>query len=100
MKFSDVNNDGKIDGDDRVRLDKPGVPTFTVGLNINLQYRNFDLSVLFQGATGALQFVGLTSSGDIWNYLDWSYKKRCTHSNLCITESRLDTWGNNSYNNF
>ncbi|HYH56020.1 MAG TPA: SusC/RagA family TonB-linked outer membrane protein, partial [Anseongella sp.] len=73
MKFKDVNNDGKIDGDDRVRMDKTDVPTFTGGLNVNLQFRNFDLSVLFQGAAGALQFVGLTESGDIGNYLKWSH---------------------------
>src|SRR3546814_6362 len=100
MKFSDVNNDGKIDGDDRVRLDKTGVPTFTGGLNINLQYRNFDLSVLFQGATGALQFVGLTESGDIGNYLDWSYKNRWTIDNPSSTDPRLANRGNTYYTNF
>src|SRR3546814_6786943 len=95
-----VNNAGKIDGDDRVRLDKTGVPTFTGGLNINLQYRNFDLSVLFQGATGALQFVGLTESGDIGNYLDWSYKNRWTIDNPSSTDPRLANRGNTYYTNF
>ncbi|MFS8615989.1 MAG: TonB-dependent receptor [Solitalea sp.] len=100
MKFKDVNNDGKIDGDDMVRMDQTNVPTFTGGLNINLQYRNFDLSVLFQGATGALQFVGLTESGDIGNYLKWSYDHRWTIDNPSSVDPRLANRGNTYYTNF
>src|SRR3546814_8898309 len=61
---------------------------------------NFDLSVLFQGATGALQFVGLTESGDIGNYLDWSYKNRWTIDNPSSTDPRLANRGNTYYTNF
>lgn len=100
MKFKDVNDDGKIDGDDQVRLDKTNVPTFTGGLNLNLQYKGFDLSVLFQGATGALQFVGLTESGDIGNYLKWSYDHRWTIDNPSSTDPRLANRGNTYYTNF
>lgn len=76
MKFKDVNHDGKINGDDKIRMDKNGTPTFTGGVNINLGYKGFDLSVLVQGATGGLQKIGLTESGSIGNYLEWSYQKR------------------------
>src|SRR5690606_35375084 len=91
---------GKIDGDDMVRMDQTNVPTFTGGLNINLQYRNFDLSVLFQGATGALQFVGLTESGGIGNYLKWSYDHRWTIDNPSSVGPRLANRGNTYYTNF
>lgn len=100
MKFKDVNNDGKIDGDDQVRMDRTEVPTFSGGLNINLQFRNFDLSVLFQGAAGALQFVGLTESGDIGNYLKWSYDHRWTIDNPSSVDPRLANRGNTYYTNF
>src|SRR3546814_15738581 len=93
MKFKDVNNDGKIDGDDQVRLDRTEVPTFSGGLNINLQFRNFDLSVLFQGAAAALQFVGLTESGDIGNYLKWSHEHRRTSDKPSSVEPNHDTPG-------
>jgi TonB-linked SusC/RagA family outer membrane protein len=76
MKFKDINNDGKINADDRVRMNKNGTPTFTGGVNVYLQYKGFDLSVLMQGALGGLQKIGLTESGSIGNYLNWSYQKR------------------------
>jgi TonB-linked SusC/RagA family outer membrane protein len=107
MKFKDVNGDGKITGDDQVRLDKTITPTFTFGATINLQYRNFDLSILFQGATGGLLRFG-TESGDIGNYLKYSYDHRWTVDNPSGTDPRLasrgDTYytggnfGNNTYN--
>jgi hypothetical protein len=52
MKFKDVNGDGKITDLDAVRLDKTRDPRFTGGININVAYKNFDLSVLFQGLWG------------------------------------------------
>ena len=78
MKFRDVNGDGKINGDDQVRLDRTNTPTFTGGFNLSLQYKNFDFSALIQGATGGVQSVGLTESGDIGNFLEWSYRNRWT----------------------
>jgi len=78
--FKDVNDDGKIDADDRVRNDKTNVPKFTGGLNINLSYRQFDLSVLFQGATGGVRYIR-TESGEIGNFLKDFYDKRWTEEN-------------------
>ncbi len=43
MKFEDVNGDGEIDADDKVRLDKNDVPNFNFGVTLNFQYKNFDL---------------------------------------------------------
>ncbi len=93
MKFKDINGDGKINGDDQVRLNKTGDPTFTGGLNIHMQYKSFDLSVLFQGATGGLLFIG-TESGDIGNYLQYSYDHQWTIDNPSSTDPRLANRGN------
>lgn len=76
MKFKDYNGDGKITADDKVRMDKNSSPTFTGGIALNGQYKGFDLSILIQGAAGGLQMIGLTESGDIGNYLQWSYQNR------------------------
>lgn len=76
MKFKDINGDGILNGDDQVRSDKTNTPTFTGGFNLNISYKNFDLSALIQGATGGVQIVGLTESGEIGNYLEWSYLNR------------------------
>lgn len=52
LKFIDVNNDGKIDPNDRTDIGGP-FPDFTYGLNNSLTYKNFDLSFLIQGVQGA-----------------------------------------------
>jgi TonB-linked SusC/RagA family outer membrane protein len=80
MMYKDVNGDGKITGDDQVRRDKSTTPTFQGGLNFNVQYKNFDLSVLFQGATGA-ELVFQTESGTIGNFTQYSYDHRWTVDN-------------------
>jgi len=80
MKFKDVNHDGKIDGLDRVRSDKSQVPTFQGGLTIGLQYKGFDLNVLFQAATGAELFIQ-TETGTIGNFLQDTYDHRWTLDN-------------------
>ncbi len=92
MKFKDYNNDGKIDANDKVRLDKSATPTFNFGFNLNVQYMNFDLSVLFQGATGALLQFG-TESGDIGNYLKYSHDHRWSIDNPSSTDPRLASRG-------
>lgn len=55
--FKDVNNDGKIDGLDQVRNAKNDLPTFTGSFTLNLQYRQFDLSMLIQGASGSQKYI-------------------------------------------
>lgn len=47
----DGGPDGKINDADRTKIGK-GMPDWTFGLNINADWRNFDLSMFFQGAYG------------------------------------------------
>ncbi len=106
MKFQDVNGDGKINADDRVRLNESITPKFNFGGTIDLRYQNFDMSLLFQGATGASLRVQ-TESGDIGNFLNYSYNNRWSIDNPSSTDPRLasrgDTYftggnfGNNTY---
>ncbi len=107
MKFKDIGGrdangnyvnqpDGKIDGDDKVRLDKTGQPTFTGGININMGYKDFDLSILFQGATGGLLYFG-TESGDIGNYLKYSYDHQWTIDKPSSVDPRIANRGNTYY---
>lgn len=48
--FADLNGDGTINGDDRYRLDAKAFPEIQYGINFVTNYKNFDLSMLFQGA--------------------------------------------------
>lgn len=85
--FEDVNKDGKIDANDRKRIDKNNVPTLTGGLNLSLQYKGFDLSVLFQGAAGAVNYIS-PESGEIGNYLQSFATGRWTPDNPSSTKPR------------
>ena len=42
LRFVDINNDGVIDDNDRTNIGDP-IPDATMGLNIRLDYKNFDL---------------------------------------------------------
>jgi len=96
MKFKDINGDGKITGDDATRLQKNRDPKFTGGVNITVNYKNFDLSILFQGAAGGLLFIG-TESGDIGNYLQYSWDHRWSVDNPSSVDPRLANRGDTYY---
>lgn len=52
VKLVDTNGDGTIDPDDR-QIFNPNIPKFTFGWNISGEYKGFDLTLLFQGSSGA-----------------------------------------------
>lgn len=51
VMYKDINGDGIIDDKDRTFVGSP-IPTLTYGLTANISYRNFDLSLFFQGVYG------------------------------------------------
>jgi TonB-linked SusC/RagA family outer membrane protein len=85
--FKDVNNDGKIDGLDRVMNDKNNMPRFIAGATINLRFKGFDLAVLLQGATGAQVYLPV-ESGDIGNYYKIFVDNRWTPENTTASYPR------------
>ena len=50
-RIADVNNDGKIDADDKTIIGNPH-PDFTGGINIGLTWNNFDLSTYLYFSVG------------------------------------------------
>ena len=52
LRFVDVNGNGVIDEGDRTNIGN-GTPTWTFGLNFDAEWRGFDLSLFFQGVSGA-----------------------------------------------
>lgn len=53
LKFKDINNDGVINRFDYVRTGYSGVPEITYGVTLGMNYKNFDVSALLQGAARA-----------------------------------------------
>lgn len=51
LKYADLNGDGRINADDQTWIFNP-VPNFSWGLNVSLNYKDFDLSMFFQGVCG------------------------------------------------
>lgn len=60
FRYADINGDGQITSDDRTFLGDPN-PDFTYGINFDLDYRNWDMSMFFYGSQG----------NDIWNQVKW-----------------------------
>ena len=58
IKYYDFNGDGKIDGSDNQRLGKSSRPRGNYGISLNLGYKGWSLSVLFQGATPFDMYAG------------------------------------------
>ena len=58
FKWQDLDDDGNIDSDDRDFLGS-SIPKLTFGFTVNVDYKNFDLLVFCQGASGNKIFQGL-----------------------------------------
>lgn len=54
-KYEDLNKNGTLESNDRTIIGNPA-PDFTYGITNNFKYKNFDLSVLFQGVQGSEVF--------------------------------------------
>ena len=98
MRLKDINGDGKINGDDRVRADRNNQPRFQGGFNGNIRWKNFDFTVLVQASTGG-QIYLQTESGTIGNFLKWSFDHRWTVDNPSTVDPRIVDRNNQYFNN-
>ncbi len=51
IRFKDLNGDGVINEEDRDYIGNP-TPDYTYGMNLDMEYKGFDLSVFLQGVGG------------------------------------------------
>ncbi len=82
VKYKDVNGDGKIDENDRHIIGGP-TPDYYWGFTNTFSYKNFDLSVFFQGQKGGYSYALLgraidrTSMGTTQNVMgNWANRWR------------------------
>jgi TonB-linked SusC/RagA family outer membrane protein len=84
IRFRDLDGDKKITNKDRSFIGS-SIPTFTYGLNLNAGYKNFDLSIDFNGVYG----------NKIVNT-----KKLPTYAQFNFYETALDRWHGEGTSNF
>ncbi|GHT35811.1 SusC/RagA family TonB-linked outer membrane protein [Bacteroidia bacterium] len=67
IRYKDLTGDGKINDEDRTWL---GVsdPDFLYGLNMTAAYRNFDLSLFWNGQVGSLVYNDVKSFTDFYGF--------------------------------
>jgi TonB-linked SusC/RagA family outer membrane protein len=58
LKYKDLNNDGKIDTNDQMAIGYPVYPEYSMGTTIGLQWKNFDMNMLWAAATHTSRMLG------------------------------------------
>ncbi|MCD7937757.1 MAG: TonB-dependent receptor [Tannerellaceae bacterium] len=58
IRYKDVNGDGVIDDLDKTPIGRSTTPDIFFGLNIGVNYKDFDLTLFFQGATNYTYPIG------------------------------------------
>ncbi len=80
-KYADIDANGRIDDNDRSFIGNPN-PSFTYGLNVNLQYSGFDLSAFFYGVAGK----------DVVNYTGWWTDYYASFQGVKSVSALNDAW--------
>lgn len=73
IRYKDINGDHLLNWRDQVEIGKGSMPHWMGGLNLNLNYKNFDLQALFQAALGFTQKIVLMPGS---NYSVFVYDNR------------------------
>lgn len=79
IKYADLNNDGIIDNNDRIRgVGHPENPEINYGFGLNVDYKGFYISVFFQGTANTSFVIGTEGSGTeaytVWPF-SWGIEK-------------------------
>jgi len=107
LKYADISGpegvpDGVIDGDDRVVIGNPN-PDILVNFNGSIEYKGFDLNVLFQGVSGVDRLLmgngNLPMSDDRSNALTY-WLNRWTPENPSTTLPRVGGLNNTRVSTF
>ncbi|MGX5816697.1 SusC/RagA family TonB-linked outer membrane protein [Chitinophaga lutea] len=79
IKYADLNGDGVINPNDQMAVTATDIPTHTMGASFGVHYKQFDFSILFQGAFGAYTYLEGFAAYEFF-------------SNGKVTEKHLGRW--------
>ena len=103
IRYVDIAKNDTMDSRQQTRIYKSSIPTFTFGSYINLSYKNVDLSILLQGATGAVMYVN-SDGGTFTNFrkslLVGRWSPTNTDGNVPRTPNRGNYYWDNTGNTF
>ncbi|WP_106831019.1 SusC/RagA family TonB-linked outer membrane protein [Parabacteroides pacaensis] len=80
IRYKDLNGDKVIDWRDQKEIGKGATPHWMFGFNFNLKYRNFDLSALFQGASGYTTYVTYAAETSFRYQHTWNERTNDPHA--------------------
>lgn len=83
IRWRDLDNNGIINEKDQKWIFDP-TPSFSYGLNIYLEYKNFDLTMFWQGIQGVDVISDLKKETDLWSGLNIGFLNK--------GERVLDAW--------
>jgi TonB-linked SusC/RagA family outer membrane protein len=87
--FRDVSGDGKITSDDRILLNHTDAPENYYGINLDVTYKSFTLTVLVQGQGKYMKLNYYDNRrGEAGNYFKWNYDNRWTPTNTVTNVAR------------
>jgi len=74
LKYEDVNRDGIVNASDMIDIGSD-IPHFTFGMNMNFDYRNFDMNLFFQGVGKAQAMIGEWAGNVPWQSFVMDFQK-------------------------
>ena len=80
-KYTDVNGDYTIDGEDMDVIGQ-GLPDYTWSWNVGVSYRNFDLNFLFNGVHG----------NNVWNFTRFLNEAQNSDVKIPTSTANLNRW--------
>jgi TonB-linked SusC/RagA family outer membrane protein len=91
IRIVDLDGNGKIDANDRYRVNYTTTPKYIFGLNSDFQFKNFDLTVFFQGQAGVRNYddrAAALGETDFTNATVWRATDRWSPTNPNGTKPR------------
>ena len=108
IRYKDLNGDGIIDSKDMSPMGFTNLPEYTYSMRLKFNYKNFDISALFNGSANGSFYLNSTITGVFYKgwgmAYDWQYQGVWTPEKVAngtpISYPRPEINSSSSYSNF